>query len=527
MKKKIIALSVAAILLISAIVGGTLAYLTDKDYAENTMVMGNVNIEQLEYERVVDENGNFVPTGETDKYGYHPNTIQEFNQDKPLYPVVGEIAWAAEEQSWGQIGAPGSLKLMAMENVVDKFVFVKNTGKSDAYVRTIVALEQGDLAAGDIWNVVRTVADTKHWAYQDGLTDVVIEGNTYYIMAFTYAGPSSDPTGILAAGAVTYPSLAQVFMTADATNEDIEAVDGNNNGKYDILVLSQAVQTNGFDNADAALDTAFGDVNAANVQGWFTSNDLPEYVATADELRDALAAGQNVILSDDIALDATLSIPAGSNANIDLAGNELSFVSEEAKASCAIENKGSLTISNGTITYEGVGDTSFGYGTNTITNSGKLVIDGATVINTTNSGSSNAIDNAPGSSLIVNDGVITSEKVTIRLRDGSSATINGGEITGARAIQIHLFQNVAADTNLTINGGTFTGSELALYSYAYGSCTFDRTNVTITGGTFNGDVAFGGGNKTATENVSITGGTFNGYLGRYLANDGWEDIAKP
>ncbi|MBQ4067243.1 MAG: hypothetical protein IJD22_06325, partial [Clostridia bacterium] len=66
MKKKIIALSVAAILLIMAVVGGTFAYLTDKDYAENTMVMGNVNIEQNEYEH--DASGALV----------------SFTQNKPL-----------------------------------------------------------------------------------------------------------------------------------------------------------------------------------------------------------------------------------------------------------------------------------------------------------------------------------------------------------------------------------------------------------------------------------------------------------
>ena len=39
---------------------------------------------------------------------------------------------------------------------------------------------------------------------------------------------------------------------------------------------------------------------------------------------------------------------------------------------------------------------------------------------------------------------------------------------------------------------------------------------------------FGGGSaKTTEENVTVTGGTFNGYLGRYLAGDAWEDIAKP
>jgi len=511
MKKKIIALSLAAVLLVLAVVGGTLAYLTDKDYAENTMVMGNVNIEQHEWERAADG-----------------TTLVPFTQDKPLYPAVNpSMQWADTPVYFDQIGAQGGYQKPFVEpNAVDKFVNVENTGKSDAYVRTLIAFERGTTSYEYFDKLVSYSYYDAGWSIASIVEDVAIDGHNYTVVEFVFFGRNGE-NGILAAGVSTQANLGQVYLASFATNEDMIALDGNNNGKYDILALSQATQTNGFADAQTALDTSFGDVNAVNVQAWFTSGDLPEYVSSAEEFADAIAAGKNIILSDDVALDAKLTVPAGSAATIDLGGNELSFVSEEAKASCAIENKGTLTITNGTVTYEGVGDPSFGYGTNTITNSGKLVIDGATIINTTNSGSSNAIDNAPGASLIVNDGVIKSEKVTIRLRDGSSATINGGEITGSRAIQIHLFQNVKADTNLTINGGTFNGSELALYSYAYGSCTFDKTNVTITGGTFNGDVAFGGGNKTAQENVTVTGGTFNGYLGRYLANDGWEDIVKP
>lgn len=60
-------------------------------------------------------------------------------------------------------------------------------------------------------------------------------------------------------------------MTSAATNEDCVKLDGNKNGKYDILVLSQAVQTAGFADAQTALDTAFGDATQANVQAWFAN----------------------------------------------------------------------------------------------------------------------------------------------------------------------------------------------------------------------------------------------------------------
>jgi len=270
--------------------------------------------------------------------------------------------------------------------------------------------------------------------------------------------------------------------------------------------------------------------------------EYPVVVNTAADLKTALADGKNVTLGADVALsNEALAVAAGQDVVIDLGGNTLSAVSTESKASAAINNKGTLTLKNGTVTYEGVGDPSFGYGTNTINNTGKLVIDGATIINTTASGSSVAIDCSAGADLTVNSGVIKSVKNAIRLCPFGSAaikcTINGGEITGARAIQIHLPSNKPADApdiDLTVNGGTLSALDtvngFAVYSYSYGQ-SFANVDVAIAGGTFNGHVVFGGGSLATQENVTVTGGTFNGELGRYVeddgTNDGWADIAKP
>ena len=283
MKKRILTLSLV-IALIATCFAGTLAYLQDTDAAKNTMTLGKVDIEQLEYERVVDENGNWVPTGEKDNYGFVPDKLQPFTQDKPLYPAVftdGKIKWDDRVpdymQSWGQVGASGNGKLFddSVKNTVDKMVFVKNTGKNDVYVRTLVALEQGSVAADNFENVIMTNGNYNgadgnkgHWDRELIATNVAIGDSTYVVFCLTYRGPHSNPNGVLPAGTVSYPSLLQVYMKPAATNADVVAVDGNANGKYDILVLSQAVQTAGFDNAATALDTAFGEATAANVAQW-------------------------------------------------------------------------------------------------------------------------------------------------------------------------------------------------------------------------------------------------------------------
>ena len=272
------------------------------------------------------------------------------------------------------------------------------------------------------------------------------------------------------------------------------------------------------------------------------------FASSAAELQNALAAGGEVVLASNISLkDAPIAI--ADDTTIDLNGKTLSGVSTSSTTSNLIKvNKDStLTLTNGTVKFEATNpDTDWGtegfptYANNTISCSGELVIDGATIINNTPAGgASYAIDCYPGADLTVNSGTITSaNNVAIRMFANSNTvstdvTINGGTISGMRSVWIHLPGSKVTNVrqaNLTITGGTFNvndaAAQPAIYSYSYGD-SFAGTNVTISGGTFNGDVQFGGGAKDTVENVTITGGTFNGALGRWIAGDEWQEIAKP
>jgi len=548
--KKILTLVAALSLVASLAVGGSIAYLQDTAKEVNVMTLGNVDIEMHEYERELDEKGNYKTDTIDNQTSY---VLTDFTQAKPLLPIVGDPSLPGNDAGYAgwdksatvrmsQVDSYGGMDVFAGKNAQDKFVTVENTGRTDAYVRTIVAIEIG---SADMDLIGTSYHQT--WAKTEPVK-VTIDGNNYAVIAYTYKGATLDDgtvrhgNGVLPAGDTTYPNLSQIYLKAKATNEDCEKIDGNGNGTLDILVLSQAIQADGFADAATALKAGFGDVTADKVAEWFAGTNIPTmpFANTEKELRDILANGGSVSLGKDIELDSVLEIPAGKAVTINLGGKTLSFSSEEAKASSAITNKGELTLTNGTITYEGVGDPSFGYGTNTVNNSGKLIIDGATIINTTNSGSSVAIDNAAGADLTIKSGVIKSMKNAIRLCPFGNAAINctvdGGTIEGARGIQIQLPSNKpesAPEINLTINGGTLSSINggLSLYSYSAGQ-SFENVNVTLNGGTYKNDVAFGGGNaKTTQENVTVTGGTFHGYLGRYVTddgtNDGWEDIAKP
>ncbi len=233
--KKALLMCTAYVLVAVLAIGGTLAYLTSTDEDVNVMTMGNVNIEQIEQQ--YDENGNLV----------------DFVQDKPLYPYVGELGWKNTDKD------NGAYRQFTMNNVVDKYVSVKNTGKSDAYVRTFVALEMGSFTYEEFTKIGISINSENGsefkfpgaWNIANDFVEV-IDGHTYNVMEFVHSAP-------LKPGETTVPSLLQVYLSKDATNEDVEKLDGNGNGKYDIIVISQAVQTDGFADAKTALDTAFGE----------------------------------------------------------------------------------------------------------------------------------------------------------------------------------------------------------------------------------------------------------------------------
>lgn len=273
------------------------------------------------------------------------------------------------------------------------------------------------------------------------------------------------------------------------------------------------------------------------------------YIATINELpfgslQDAINAADNntVTLVSDIVLDTPLEVSSGKSVVLDLNGKTITETATSASASylMSVKSGGELTIKNGTISFAattpdtmwgGEGQPPYpGYANNTITNQGTLILENTTIENkTSKGGASYVINNYSGANLIINEGTVLTQSggdIAIRMFNGGSGainvTINGGTITGYRAVWIQLASNntaIAPIMNLTVNGGTLTSIEQtynqAVYSYSYGN---DMQNVLInvTGGTFNGDIALtGGSNKTNLETLNISGGTFNGQWGFY------------
>ena len=295
--KKVLLMCTAYVLVAALAIGGTIAYLQDSDSDVNVMTLGNVSIAQHEYERVP---VNGVARAGDSINGYKLITtdlgvgyeLQEFTQNKPLYPSMNQTdaEWDATKVYLDQLGhsSRGFMDVFTHELAIDKFVVIENTGKSSAYVRTLIAFELGAIAADDWSSLVMT---SNHFTWSPETVGVIsVNENNYIVLEYVYqgAGATRHNGGAIPGGEMTYNSLAQIYMTASATNEDCEALDGNKNGTYDVLVLSQAVQADGFSDAKTALDTGFGDATVENAAKWFEGVAWPGTTLSLDEAKKAM-----------------------------------------------------------------------------------------------------------------------------------------------------------------------------------------------------------------------------------------------
>ena len=185
MKLKNILLSGLSLVLVAALaIGGTVAYLQDDDSDVNVMTLGNVKIEQHEYEREVDANGNYVTKTIDNVTSY---VLKDFTQGKPLLPsAINTTTW--EGWDWDttpvrmtQVDSYGGMQVFkSASNAQDKFVVVENTGKTDAFVRTLVAIEIGDASAS-------LIGTSYHQTWtKNEVGTIVVDGNTYFVYEYVY-----------------------------------------------------------------------------------------------------------------------------------------------------------------------------------------------------------------------------------------------------------------------------------------------------------------------------------------------------
>lgn len=208
----------------------------------------------------------------------------KFEQDQPLYPNTS----------------------------IDKVVTVTNTGKSDAYVRTWFAFETPldviEIEGVDLSNPV--------------CTDVMIDGTTYNIYVANYGLMTPD---------TEITTLKSVSMLPTATNADVAKY----GDKYEVLVLSQAVQVKSFEDKEAeAWKATFGAPTEKNVP-WV----ITPVVKNGVELKEALenaTPGENINIYYDGDATTTSTVGTGDGGHTTLHLNS------------------GVAIENLTLTFDGV-----------------------------------------------------------------------------------------------------------------------------------------------------------------------------
>ena len=275
MKKKLTAIFLCVALAAIAIVGASLAYFTDTKSATNTFTVGNVKIDLIESQFHREGNDNSGDTSIPDP------THKVTADDGMKYVTTGhtmftdaEIKADAETYQTDYLAVKG--ENMVPGRGVAKCPYVVNTGANDAYIRIRVLVPSA--ANNDFVAVKDGGVITNQWCSSSFSTgefidkkgggwnnapaidkaSVTKDGVTYDVYTFTRTEP-------LKAGAMTEWNVWNfIGINKDATSDDIQkAIDadaikvaetdgGAKTMTLNVLVEADAIQAEGFANADAA-----------------------------------------------------------------------------------------------------------------------------------------------------------------------------------------------------------------------------------------------------------------------------------
>lgn len=255
-KKKLVSLCLAVALVLTAAIGGTMAYFTDTDNADNTFTVGNVTIDLIEQQR--GEDG-----------------LEDFEQNKKLYPIVGSAQ--GEKDKYGMPTA---------KNYVDKMVTVKNTGSEDAYIRAYFAIPSALDDGYDTFNAGLNVlhfnfgkkeledgtfgnTDGNDWIWKhDGkwnYFETTIEGIKYNVYFADYAttvavGATTEQfvQGVYLDSTFNYDG-ENYYVTQKGKEVTLNLDEGWNWSNVTCPVFAVAVQAAGFNSAAEAVTEAFGE----------------------------------------------------------------------------------------------------------------------------------------------------------------------------------------------------------------------------------------------------------------------------
>ena len=251
MKKKILALCLVVALAVTAVVGGSLAYFTDTDKAENVFTTGKVDITLNETFDA--ETAKLLPGDEN----AIPKVINVTNNEEAAY-VRLHIAFPADTIYYGE-----------------------NDGVQEYNNLVHFNQKYASMVAGE-WNWTPTAAgatyDAAHPGYPGNGTNyntytTTIDNVEYRVFVVTYM------TELGKGEKTTTDAIFQVYLDKYADTDDgvtytapANKADGgyrtaamsSNLNNYRIYVVAEGCQAEGFNDAYTALNTSFGIPSTTN-----------------------------------------------------------------------------------------------------------------------------------------------------------------------------------------------------------------------------------------------------------------------
>lgn len=238
-KTKALLMSLCAVLLVAASVLGTMAYLTDSKDVKNTFTVGNVTIKLDEAK--VDEKGNLVKNQDDtladrvtrNEYKLLPG--HTYVKD----PTVTVLAPSVESYVRMKVTFNKASQIIAM-CTDPEFAEDGPTGVENAYplIRMVKFVEANAAKWDGIIpdNMVDTEEMLANGKYFDAKNDTL---TYYFYYNETVAAPTED---------VVLPALFDSITVPEwATGDQLKALQG-----FEINVVAEAIQADGFKNADAA-----------------------------------------------------------------------------------------------------------------------------------------------------------------------------------------------------------------------------------------------------------------------------------
>lgn len=242
-KTKALLMSLCAVLLVAASVLGTMAYLKDSEVVKNTFTVGNVAITLDEAK--VDDNGNAI-----DKQGKQVTNLADAERvPGNAYKLLPGHTYTKDPTV--TVKTPS----------VDSYVRMKVTfNKASALIAMCTNPDWEEDAPTEIknaWPLLYMVNFTDESAKWDGITldnmtevEKMLADAKYFdakndtLTFYYYYTETVDATD----GDVVLPALFDSITVPEwATNDQLKALQG-----FEINVVAEAIQADGFENADAA-----------------------------------------------------------------------------------------------------------------------------------------------------------------------------------------------------------------------------------------------------------------------------------